>query len=330
MTRERESSASHRARIVACASLLVAVSAAHAADSIEVLHRCAGWTEGTAFSRPLGIFFDAARNETYVADTGNHQVVVCDENGGPLYRFHHYVARDNASALGEPKSIVVDAQGRIYLTDAAAAYVDVLDPTGRSIATIAPPDDDCESPESFGYLALGPDGVYATLSCPLRKVVVIDADLRVARVVQLAWTEETELSCLTGLAVDAEGRVYVTDACASTMVQVYDASGKLVRGFGQHDTGFQNFSFPSGIALMRDGRIWVADTSRQVASAFDAEGNYLISLGGKGSGLGEFEYPSCLTTDGVSRVFVIERGGNRYQCFRVDSGNEVDLGLRHH
>jgi hypothetical protein len=101
------------------------------------------------------------------------------------------------------------------------------------------------------------------------------------------------------------------------MVQIYERDGSLGREFGGHDTGFDNFSFSAGIAAMNNGDLWIVDSIRQVASRFTQEGKFLAYIGGKGSQPGAFEYPSAVATDGESRVFVLERMGNRYQCFRV-------------
>jgi len=86
----------------------------------------------------------------------------------------------------------------------------------------------------------------------------------------------------------------------------------------------ENFSFPAGIEVTPNGDIWIVDTLRQVASHFTIEGEFLAYIGGKGSGPGEFEYPSDLTTDGMGRVFVLERGGNRYQCFQGVEAREAE------
>lgn len=288
-------------------------------DPVDLLHESIGAGPTTRFSQPLGIFFDRTRGECYVADTGNHQIVVCDDQGMPRYRFFHYVSDDGERKLGDPRSIVVDGTGRIFVTDVAASYVDVLDHMGRPIRKLVPPADGCGQPERFGLLALGSDGqVYATLSCRNVQVVVIDADLNIAHTLSLGPGEETR-RCITGIAVDHGGQVYVTDPCAQDMIQIYAPDGEFVRGFGRHDAGWENFSHPGGIVVMPDGDMWIVDTIRQIASRFTAEGEFVAYFGGKGEHPGAFNYPTDLTTDGKDRLFVLERVGNRYQCFRIQS-----------
>lgn len=301
------------------AVLLCFAPAAHADGvAVSVEHGCIGWEPGRPFVHPVGIFYDVTRGECYVADTGNHQVIVCDERGLPRFHFPCFTRRGDEIVPGEPKSIAVDASGNIYLVDDAASELSVLDATGRVIASVAPPQDGCGVPESFEYVALGPDGVYASMSCAHRRVAVIDGNQEISRVIQLAWKDVSERACITGLAIDSKGGIYVTDACASEMVQMYDANGELLRAFGSHETGLENFSFASGIALTPKGNMWVVDTLRHVASLFAPDGTRLATVGGKGEEPGAMQYPVAVTTDGAGRVFVVERAGNRYQCFQVE------------
>jgi len=277
------------------------------------------------YSGPQGIFFDAERGECYVADSGNHRIVVCDDKGMPTFDFYHLVTKNDERVLGEPKSIVVDKDGHIFLTDNLATYLDVLDFRGQSLARIDVPDDECGEYHRFDYLAIDAAGddqcVYASFACKYRRVAVIDANYEINRVVDLKYDDD-EPVCITGIGVDSNKNIFVTDACALEMVQMFSPKGKLIRGFGAHRRGKQNFSFPSGIAICENGEMWVVDTLRQVVTRFSASGEFAGMMGGKGEGAGAFTYPSGITTDGSSRLFVVERGGNRYQCFRFELVND--------
>ena len=288
------------------------------AGDTQVLYMSDGNGPTETFSSPQGIFFDASRNECYIADTGNNKVVVCDAKGMATFEFKHFVTVDGERVLGEPKHIVVDAQGNIYLTDNKATYLDILDFRGKDVARVEVPNDDCGEYHRFDYLAIAPDQtVYASFSCKYRRVAVIGEDFEIARIIDLKYDDD-ERVCITGLAVDKNNNIYVTDPCAMEMVQKFNAKGKFLRGFGVHDRGKQNFSFPSGIVVCDNGEMWIADTIRQVVTRFSADGEFAGMTGGKGYGAGAFLYPSGLSSDGLSKLFVVERGGNRYQCFHFD------------
>jgi sugar lactone lactonase YvrE len=298
-------------------------STARPAGDIVPVYDGTGSSVGTPLSSPMGIFFDRSRNECYVADSGNHQIVVFDGNGLPIYRFYHYVERDRdgARVAGEPKSVVVTGDGTIFIVDAMAPYLDVTDPRGRGLRRIEVPADDCGAVERFESLCLDAHGtVYAVTACAPPRVAVIADGFTIARMVALD-RPALERTCVTGLAVDGAANLYVTDPCGEKMVQVYSPEGAFVASFGAHDSGFENFSFAAGIAVMNSGDLWIVDSIRQVASQFSHEGKLLATIGGKGSQPGAFEYPSAVTTDGESRLFVLERKGNRYQCFRITEGS---------
>jgi hypothetical protein len=159
--------------------------------------------------------------------------------------------------------------------------------------------------------------VVAVLTCTPPKAVYISSDLEIVNTVSLD-SPKAERQGITGIGVDGEGRIYITDPFAlEAMVQVYDSNGKFLYGFGKHDIGMENFSLPTDIVVMDDGVLWIVDSIRQVASGFARSGEYLATVGGLGNEPGAFYFPSGIATDGDSRLFVIERGGNRYQCFRA-------------
>ena len=245
-----------------------------AAESVRPLYEGIGSDYGTPLSDPMGIFFDTVRNECYVADTGNGMVVVFNENGMPVYRFLHDVFDARGRQVhGEPRSLAVDAQGTIYLADARATYLDVLDPRGRSITHIDVPSDHCGQPERFAFVALGPDQtVYAVTACKVPRVALIRDGATVSGTIVLRDPDATR-SCVSGFTVDGAGRIYTTDACASRMVQVYAPDGALQLAFGKHDTGYDNFAFPAGIVVTKTGDMWIADSIRQVVSHMTMRAN---------------------------------------------------------
>jgi DNA-binding beta-propeller fold protein YncE len=309
------------------AVLLFICPTAPRAVTAELLHIGNGFSPGSDLSRPLGVFYDNTENECYIADTGNHQVVVFDDNGMPIFRFYHHVTVNGERQLGEPKNLVVDADGQIYITDAMVPYLDILDRNGRRITSVEPPFELCGPHVRFDGVAIGPNNkVYASLSGDgKRMVAVIGLDMELEKVIALR-SQDLGASCITALDVDTDGNFYVTDPCAELMVQVYDTDGQFVLGFGRHNSGDENFSHPSGISVMPSGEIWIVDSIRQVVSCFSSGGEFISHVGGKGNHPGAFNFPSGIDTDGNDRLFVVERAGNRYQCFRIVSDDMETAG----
>ena len=145
------------------------------AVTVQLLHIGGGYSPGAELSNPLGIFYDHQTGECYVADTGNGQLIVYDENGMPIFHFYHHVTLDGARRNGEPKDLVVDSEGHIYVIDALVPYLDILDRNGRSIATVDPPFDRCGQQVRFNGVTIGADDrVYASMSCSDERLVARD------------------------------------------------------------------------------------------------------------------------------------------------------------
>ena len=94
---------------------------------------------GKRFQNPMGVFYDNYQDEIFVADTGNHRVVILDgKDGYPKSAFGHRVWRSGESkvSLGEPRSIAVNSLSEIFIVDNLAGYVNVCDFRGDHIMDI--------------------------------------------------------------------------------------------------------------------------------------------------------------------------------------------------
>jgi hypothetical protein len=63
-----------------------------------------------------------------------------------------------------------------------------------------------------------------------------------------------------------------------------------------------------------------------VVSCFTSGGDFIAYVGGKGDQPGALNFPSGVDTDGKDRLFIVERAGNRYQCFRIVSDDLETAG----
>ncbi|MGB2805030.1 MAG: NHL repeat-containing protein [Candidatus Zixiibacteriota bacterium] len=279
-----------------------------------------GYSDSQPFSSPQGIFYDRWNREIYVCDSGNHQVVIFDSTGFPLYRFNHWLRRSEGEEkiLGEPRNLVVSKAGDIFLIDNLTGFVDILGQRGNSVDKLILQDiPEFENvkirPEFLAIDTL--DNLYVATSGERVKILVFDKNLHLTSHFGRKGEEEGELKTVTGLWVDDEGRIYVTDADAHFCVQVFSPEGEFLLGFGGHDINREDFSLPTGVVTTADGTIFVADELRQVVKAFDSDGQFLSWFGGFGDGSGAMRYPRNITGDGNGELFVVERVGGRYQKF---------------
>jgi hypothetical protein len=100
-------------------------------------------------------------------------------------------------------------------------------------------------------------------------------DLRIG---VLDGAEEYQFFRVTGVAVDADGRIFVADA-GDHAVRIYDQDGTFVRGFGRPGQGPGEFTMPSGLFVRHD-TVHVADRggSGFTSVLFDTTGALLTTF----------------------------------------------------
>jgi hypothetical protein len=284
------------------------------------------------FSAPLGVAVDTTGGLIVVADTGNHRIRIFDLDGYPISSFPHWVDGLRGKQLGEPKSLAVDRHGFLYVLDAMAKYVDVMDLLGNSVRRIDPAHlspGGIDSTATIGAEGVGADTIPVALALDPEDLPVLAVGGQRSRIVGLderdrvRWTFDGSenggepFGSISGLFVDAEGRIFVADGTGTPVVRAFSPDGRQLLGFGTHETGNENFSLPSSVATTADGRIWVLDTLRQVVQVYDAKGAFLGKFGGLGQEVGAFFFPSALATNQKDRLYVVERVGARVTTFRI-------------
>jgi DNA-binding beta-propeller fold protein YncE len=318
-----------RASVFAYAALGVALlPSAPAVSAVSVLVVkpilvVSGPAPGIAFKSPRAIAIDGQHDEVLLANTGDHRIEIFSLGGDRRARFIHRVQGTGGAWVdGAPVALAVDRAGRIFVSDALASYVDVLDYRGRSVARLELPAASAPARDATrsgpGALAIVPDGgLLVAERGGDSRVHRFGPDLALVGSWGVSGPEPGQLSAIAGLAVGHDGEVIIVCAGTQLAVQIFSPAGEYLRGFGVHDIGPGNFSLPSGVAVSADDRIWVSDEIRQIVQVFEPSGQFKQAVGIGGRGPGEFRYPSALASDGKDLVAVAEREGNRFQLLSV-------------
>jgi len=124
-------------------------------------------------------------------------------------------------------------------------------------------------------------------------------------------------AALTGIAVDASGRLWVTDP-ANDQVHQYSPEGEFVQSIGRHGAGLGEFSAPNGIAASADSLLYVADSANARVEIFSADGKYQDAFGQKGSDPGQLRAPWLLAISRDGVVLVVDKDSPRVQLFSKD------------
>jgi DNA-binding beta-propeller fold protein YncE len=213
----------------------------------------------------------------------------------------------SAVVLQRPQTGMVDARGRVLVTDVSRGAVFVFDEAQGKLAVWeqATPQQRFVAPVG---IAAGPDG----------QVYVADAEL--GRVFRLGADGQPQgelgaglLRRPTGLARDPrQGRLFVADTQAHD-IKVFDDQGRLIDRWGQRgDEGGEARGGPRGDLnapthiTWAQGTLYVTDTLNARIVAFDEAGLPQRQFGRRGLYIGNLVRPKGVAADDEGNVYVVE------------------------
>jgi DNA-binding beta-propeller fold protein YncE len=208
-------------------------------------------------------------------------------------------ASEKPITLVRPQSGVVDAAGRVLVTDVGRNAVFVFDEAQGKLEVWerATRGTRFESPIA---IALGREG----------QLLVSDSDL--ARVFRLAadGTPVGEfgaglLQRPTGIVRDPErGRIYVADTHGHD-IKIFDDDGKHLATWGKRGDGPGELNFPTHLALS-EGILVVSDSMNARVQGFDREGKAVLRFGERGMYVGNLVRPKGVASDDEGNLYVVE------------------------
>lgn len=91
----------------------------------------------------------------------------------------------------------------------------------------------------------------------------------------------------------------------------------LMRGAPTETQSVYLFSSITGLALDAQGRIFIVDSKAAEVRVFSQEGRYEFTFGGAGDGGEELRDPCCVALAPDGRLWILDRGNQRYSVFRL-------------
>lgn len=221
------------------------------------------------------------------------------------------VGREESKEISRSQSGVVDAAGRVLVTDFGRRSVVVFDAAARGIDEWrnATATDLFMAPVG---IAVGDDGNVFVADADLAVVARLDASGK-----PLSLIGEGQLGRPTGLAYDpASKRLFVTDTPAHH-VKVFGLDGKLLDVWGElgeeadraksRENGDELLlNWPTHLAVAR-GNLYIADSmNARVMVVAANSGKPVATIGTRGNFVGNLVRPKGVAVDSEGNVYVIE------------------------
>lgn len=225
----------------------------------------------------------------------------------------------NPVVLQRPQSGVVDAEGRIFVTDSNRQGVYVFDDKAGQLDVWdrARLNNKFETPIG---IALGANG----------EILVADAELH--SVFRLSSKGEPAgelgrdvLKRPTGLARDARrGHIYVADTHGHD-IKVFGDDGALLKVIGKRGEGDGEFNFPTHLTFAAD-KLYVTDTLNSRVQIFDTEGKMVSKFGELGLNVGNLVRPKGVAVDSLNNIYVVESLYDNLLVFDAQGRTLLGLG----
>ena len=167
-------------------------------------------------------------------------------------------------------------------------------------------------------------------------IIIFDNDRNYLLSIGTEGKGEMQFNSPRGLAVTRENHVIVAEKKNHRLQEIsLDGNGQFVRFFGANEAGVAGSADgqlhgPSNVAVNSDGTVLVTDSINQRIVYFQRDGTLLGVIGRWGCELNAFNEPyaisvfcqPCVSGEGSREmIFVIERQGQRVQCFLKQDDN---------
>ncbi|MDF1542197.1 MAG: hypothetical protein P1P71_03695 [Anaerosomatales bacterium] len=305
-------------------------------EGIRPLHVILGPGVGNRpfFDGPMGVTF-GADGRIYVADSGNHRVVVFDSEGEYLFQFGGLGVGKPAAGIepswkpglfNYPTDICSDDVGNIYVADFRNDQIQVFDADGDFLRVF--PDRN----EPLGRGASGQDGagiavtsltvhgerVYAT---DTYQVAVFSTEGELLDQFGRPGAEPGDLDHPNGIAVGAPSVVVVSNSNRN-QVLAFAPGGRFMWSFGKplgNDlAGLSGeLELPRGLTIMDDGTVLVADALADSIVRLTLAGEFDGRFGTRGAAPGQFNAPMDVD-EADNRLAIAEKGNDRVQVIVIE------------
>jgi len=215
-------------------------------------------------SEDVAFAFDAAGNR-YEMDFRRDEVRRVEAGGAVAWR---QGSLSDPDLFNSPTSMVVDAQGTVYVADRGNGEVDTLNADGRLRSTFG---QDLLTAEDIALDAAG-STLYVSDGAAHR-IQVFGLEGAALRTIGAFGTDAGGLNRPRGIAISPRGELHVVDS-GNGRIQVYASSGAFLRSYGGSTADAGALQIPRDIVFDAHGSAIVSDTMSNRLAWFDEGGAF--------------------------------------------------------
>ncbi|MDH3692957.1 MAG: NHL repeat-containing protein [Gammaproteobacteria bacterium] len=234
---------------------------------------------GETYSQPHDIVLSPDGSLLFIADNGNHRIVVLDAQ--TLKQINVF----GDGEVSEPHDVVFDDQGRLLVADTGNSRIAIYEMNGTSGKLVDSLSGSIRRPEG---VAVHTDGrVFATGAGSGNLVIYQDGE-EIAQLDGFSSPHDVEF--------DLAGNIWIADANNNRMVKL----NKSLEITSTLAGAPYDFNGPRYIDFDQQGRMYVADKYTHSIKIIAADGTLIQVLGGPDSGKGEgvFDRPEGVEING--------------------------------
>lgn len=306
-----------------------------------------------AFKTPKDMYI-ADDGTMYIADTGNHRIVILNQENKVLNIIDSFVNAGKTDTFLNPSGIYVTDEKELYIADTDNRRIVALDAEGRLLRIISEPSSEVlDEGFIFAPTKVSVDyagRVYAVVANVYQGIMAFDQNsdfmgyfgtinVKISlyeRFWRMFSTKEQRAKQqqfipteFTNLDIDEDGFVYATniDTTGEQAVRMLNPKGQdvivkksensVLGGDLNFRTSNEAYQGPSEIidVKVREGGMYsLLDRKRGRIFSFDSEGNCLYIFGGLGTQEGTFTYPVAIEAYG-DKLFVLDSSKNSISVF---------------
>ncbi len=240
-----------------------------------------------------------------------------DVTSGSFNKLKETIAgRETVSKVIKPYGVAIDANGRIYVSDAGNRCVLVFDENPKN------------NNDALTFLGNSGNGQLiepaAIAFDDSNNVFVTDVRLNMVKKYNAKHDFVTDIGTSksfvrpSGVAFNPVSHELIVVDTKDCNLKFFDRAGKLLRTVGSKGMDNGQFNLPTNVVCDTVGRLFVVDAMNFRVQVFDKDGKYLHSFGQPDNVPGSFNRPKGIAIDSEGNVYVSDAAFDNIQVFKSD------------